>query len=247
LYAIVVTAPTRLDFSNSSPRWARSGGIESYAGGQAFFTYCGGPGWIPVNDARDDQGFRTFVIPPLVPPTNVNAIQTNPSTLSVTWTPPSPGPAPEGYRLDFFSAGTPVAQVLVGAASSVSLPIPPGTTGNFLVTVSSRIGNAASTPSSPAAFSLGSSPCATPPVPSGLTGSVTSGTARVQWNAVPGATSYIVSAGSSPGASDLFNGNVGNATSVAAAGVPAGFRAFVRVLAVGPCGPSGVSVEFELR
>ena len=90
-------------------------------------------------------------------------------------------------------------------------------------------------------------PCAVPAAPGGVNGSVTGGIGRVQWNAVAGATSYIVSAGSSPGASDLFNGDVGNVTSVMASGLPAGFRAFVRVLAVSSCGRSGPSVEFELR
>jgi hypothetical protein len=232
------------------PGWVVDVGA-SYAGGGLFNSALSCPGqsqqWFPRNG---DFGFRTFVIPSAgtpSPPTGINASQSNPSTLSVTWTPPAIGPVPEGYRLDFFSSGAPVAQVLVGPGASVSLPIPPGTTGNFLVTVSSRIGNVFSAPSSPAAFSLGSSPCAAPPPPTGVTGSVTSGTARVQWNAVPGATSYIVNAGSSPGASDLFNGDVGNATSVMASGLPAGFRAFVRVLAVSSCGRSVASVEFELR
>jgi len=249
LYAIVVTVPTLLDYSTTfPPAWARSGGIVSYPGGQAFFTFCGGPGWLPVNDPRDDLGFRTYVTPPLLPPTNVTASQANSLTLSVTWTPPSAGPVLEGYALDFYSSGALVTRVLVGPGGSVSLPIPPGTSGSFQVTVSSRIGNAVSAPSSPAAFSLGSFSCAAPPAaPSGLTGSVTSGTGRVQWNAVPGATSYIVSAGSLAGASDLFNADVGNVTSVAASGLPGGFRAFVRVVAVSGCGRSGASVELELR
>jgi hypothetical protein len=254
-YAIVVSVldapfPTT-GLVSTVPGWVVDVGA-SYAGGRSFRSALSCPGqsqqWFPTNG---DFGFRTFVIPASAgtpsPPTGINASQSNPSTLSVTWTPPAIGPVPEGYRLDFFSSGAPVAQVLVGPGGSVSLPIPPGTVGNFVVTVSSRIGGSFSVPSSPAAFSLGSSPCAALPAPSGLTGSVTSGTGRVQWNAVPGATSYIVSAGSSPGASDLFNGDVGNVTSVVAAGLPAGFRAFVRVFAVGLCGRSEASVEFELR
>ena len=67
-----------------------------------------------------------------------------------------------------------------------------------------------------------STPCATPAPPSGVTGSLVNGTASVSWPAVPGATSYIVRAGSTPGGSDLFNGNVGPTTSVSASGTAPG-------------------------
>jgi hypothetical protein len=89
----------------------------------------------------------------------------------------------------------------------------------------------------------GSAPCAPPQAPSGVNASITSGTAMVTWVAAAGATSYIVRAGSVPGGSDLFDGNVGNTTVVSASGLPAGFRAYVRVYAVSACGTSGASVE----
>ena len=88
-----------------------------------------------------------------------------------------------------------------------------------------------------------STPCAPPPAPTGVTGSVANGTASVSWSAVPGAASYIVRAGSTPGGSDLFNGNVGATTAVSASGLPAGFRAYVRVLAVSACGTGVPSVD----
>ena len=65
---------------------------------------------------------------------------------------------------------------------------------------------------------------------------LTAGTARLSWNAAPGAVSYIVQAGWLAGASDLFNGSVGALTSVSASALPPGFRAFVRVIAVNGCG-----------
>ena len=88
-----------------------------------------------------------------------------------------------------------------------------------------------------------STPCATPAAPTGVAGSVVNGIASVGWSAVPGAASYIVRAGSTPGGSDLFNGNVGATTSVSASGLPAGFRAYVRVLAVSACGTSVPSAD----
>ena len=75
-----------------------------------------------------------------------------------------------------------------------------------------------------------------PPPPSNLVGRITSGVGTATWNPSPGAASYIVQAGWSLGASDLFNANVGAATAVSAAGLPPGFRAFVRVIAVSACG-----------
>ena len=58
----------------------------------------------------------------------------------------------------------------------------------------------------------------------------------VSWNAAAGAASYILRAGSVSGASDLYNAGVGALTTVSASGLPAGFRAYVRVIAVNACG-----------
>ena len=116
--------------------------------------------------------------------------------------------------------------------------------GQYRVQVRAVNSTGTSAPSNAVDVIVGSStPCATPAAPSGVSGSVVNGTASVSWPAVPGATSYIVRAGSTPGASDLFNGNVGPTTSVSAAGLPAGFRAYVRVLAVSACGTSAPSAD----
>jgi hypothetical protein len=101
-----------------------------------------------------------------------------------------------------------------------------------------------SSPSNVVDVVVGSSaPCVTPAAPSSVNGALISDTATVSWSPVPGATSYIVRAGSAPGGSDLFNGNVGNTTAVSASGLPPGFRAFVRVSAASACGTSGASAE----
>jgi hypothetical protein len=56
---------------------------------------------------------------------------------------------------------------------------------------------------------------------------------------VPGATSYIISAGSTQGASNVaLPTNVGPNTTVSAGGLPPGFSAWVRVIAVNACGQS---------
>ncbi len=78
-----------------------------------------------------------------------------------------------------------------------------------------------------------------------MTGQVSGGLASVSFNASAGATSYIVQAGSQQGLSDLFNANIGN-TTAASAPVPAGFRAFVRIIAVNACGNSAPTADFVL-
>jgi hypothetical protein len=102
----------------------------------------------------------------------------------------------------------------------------------------------ASAPSNVVDVNVGSSaPCAPPSAPTGVNASLSNGTANVSWSAAAGATSYNVGAGSQPGGLDIFNGNVGNTTVVSASGLPAGFRAYVRVHAVSACGTSGPSAE----
>jgi hypothetical protein len=166
------------------------------------------------------------------------------SNLTVSWT-PAEGQATANL-LSFYSGVTLVASVMIGPETSVSLPIPPGTEGTFSVIVTPLVGGTPGPPSEPLTFHIGPGDggCSGAPLAPGVvTGSVASGTATVSWLPAAGATSYVVQAGSSPNASDLFNGNVGNVLSVSASGLPAGFRAFVRVLAVSACGNSGASAE----
>ena len=80
----------------------------------------------------------------------------------------------------------------------------------------------------------------------GVHATVAGVTASASWPPVGGATSYLVAAGSSPGLSDIFYGNVGNAGAVSA-GVSPGFRAYVRVMAVNACGQSAASAEVFMQ
>ena len=73
------------------------------------------------------------------------------------------------------------------------------------------------------------------------------GTATVSWPQVAGATSDIVSAGSALGGTNLFpTTNVGSNNQLGASGLPVGFQAFVRVIAVNACGQSP-AVDFLVR
>ena len=185
------------------------------------------------------------VSPPTTPPTDVRvAMQT--TQLTVTWL-DAPGGASSSstsYRIDFRAGhredGAVVAS-LTSAATSATVAVPPGVAGDFSVVVTGV--NAAGTgpPSERRDFTLGSTAavCAAAPAPVGdLAGSVTAGFARALWTAVPGATSYLIQAGSQPGTADLYAlTNLGSATQAGAA-VPEGFRGWIRVVAVNACGSS---------
>jgi hypothetical protein len=83
-----------------------------------------------------------------------------------------------------------------------------------------------------------------PAPPTNLTASVLGPTITLAWNPSAGATSYRLRAGSSAGASNVFDGDIGNLiglTAVAGAGTY-----FVRVHAVGPGGESGPSNEVRI-
>ena len=136
----------------------------------------------------------------------------------------------------------------VGAVTSLSAQVGNGT---YFVRVRGRgFDGTVTAPSNEVSFLVGvtgQATCSAPPTPpTGLVGSTTGLLAAVQWMAAQGATSYLVQAGSAPGLSDVYYGNVGGAVSVSAQ-VQAGFSAYVRVVAVNGCGQSAPSAEIFLQ
>jgi hypothetical protein len=173
-------------------------------------------------------------------------VATQGSQLTVSWRDPSQGMAPgaTGYRVDFRQGhfdGGPVVASVAEASTTLTLTVPPGVAGPFNVVVTAFNAAGAGPPSERRDFTIGATGggCLAPPAPiANLTGSVIAGFARVEWSAVAGATRYLVQAGSSPGAGDLFAlTDVGASTSVGAA-VPGGFSGWVRVFAANACGVS---------
>ncbi|HYU79623.1 MAG TPA: hypothetical protein VEK56_11600, partial [Vicinamibacterales bacterium] len=135
----------------------------------------------------------------------------------------------------------------VGSSTSLSASIG---TGTYYVRVRARrVGGAATAPSNEISFSVGATGAgcaAAPAAPSDLSGSVAGDLATLAWSPSTGASSYLVQAGSAPGLSDVFYGNVGGAASVDGQ-VSAGFSAYVRVIAVNACGQSAASTELLLH
>ncbi len=121
--------------------------------------------------------------------------------------------------------------------------------GIYFVRVRARTSPEASVASNEIRIAVGSAflACTTAPAtPTAISGSVVGDQATLAWAAAPGATSYIVQAGSAPGLSDVYYGDVGGSPIVSAVVAP-GFSAYVRVVAVNVCGQSAASAEILLQ
>jgi hypothetical protein len=165
-----------------------------------------------------------------------------PFTITIGWDPPDEG-QPTSYIIEAGSRpGRSDITVFETAALADPILVIAGVpAGTYFVRVRARNSAGISEPSNEIVVNLGSSICGVPVAPAGLTTSATDGLATLGWTASPGATSYRLEAGSTPGANDVFSGDIGNLTSLVAQ-APAG-RVFVRVRAVNACGLSPPSNE----
>jgi hypothetical protein len=185
---------------------------------------------------------------------DVAVVQTG-SALTVSWTPPATPVAQ--YIVNFFAGdaalvgpSTRIASVgAAGTSTELSLPIPPGTgSGTYTVVITSLnsefllIGT-----STPVPFTLGAPGCSgPPPPPTGLAGTRVLRTTNIRWNQSPGASSYVVQAGTTELAANLFNGNIGNVLAVGSDALDPSLPLFVRVLAVNDCGASQPTADLNL-
>jgi hypothetical protein len=203
-------------------------GNDDIAGIRFIYPSTGGltpPGSAPSNLAVAVNGTTSITV-------SFNAVN------AVSASEPS---AATSYRLDFRqTVGGPVVASISTSTTSTTIPLPPGTLGTFNVTATGVNSAGAGPTSAPVSFTIGGSgPCTGPPASPVVSGGVVGGTATVQWPQVPGATSYILSAGTNQGGTNLFpTTNIGLNNQVQATGLPAGFTAWVRVIAVNACGQS---------
>lgn len=165
--------------------------------------------------------------------------------LGIAWA-PGPGASPTTHRLDFYSGAALVTQVTTGPALFASLPIPAGVSGVYGVRVTAFNGAIAGPTSTQVDFTIAPG-CAVPTAPI-VTGAVVGTTATVSWLPVQGASSYLLSAGTTPGGTQyLPQTSVGSDTTASASGLPPGFFAWVRVSAVNACGQQGPAVDFLVQ
>jgi hypothetical protein len=210
-------------------------------------------GPVPLS-ADDLQGIRviypgttsTVTLPG--PPIGLTASSSG-SSVTLAWLAPPSGGTPSAY---FIEAGS-----VPGAANLAAF-----STGNAATTFSAsgvgsgvyyvrvKASNSAGVggPSNEATLVVGSACGGAPGAPSGfvLTGN-SGGTVSFQWIAAAGGpTSYIIEAGSTPGATNLANSDLGStATSFTASGVGRGTY-FVRLRARNACGTGAPSNEVTL-
>lgn len=165
------------------------------------------------------------------------------TTVSVSWAPPSSGGAPTGYvaQVGTSPGAANVFNAAVGAITAASGTLAPGT---YYIRV--RAQNAAGTgpASNEVAVTVGPS-CTLPAAPV-LSGGASGGTVSLSWTTPAGGpiAGYTLQAGSSSGASNLYNAAVG-LTNGLAAGVGPGTY-YIRVLATAACGAGAVSNQLAV-
>lgn len=185
------------------------------------------------------QAFRT-AIPGTLPtvPLNLQASVVG-NTITVAWQPPAQG-APLSTYILRAGSGPGLSDVYngpVGNVTTVSSPIP---NGIYYIRVLAQ--NA--TGVGPATADVVATVGVPPGPPQNVVATAVGGTIVLNWSPPAGGgaiSTYIVRAGTSPGASNLFDGAVGAVTSVSGAVEPGTY--YLRVLAHGPGGTSAPSNE----
>jgi hypothetical protein len=185
------------------------------------------------------QAFRAAAAGPVPSaPQNLQAAVVG-NTITVSWQPPAQGTPISTYIV---RAGTgpglsDVYNGAVGGTTTVSSPIANGT---YYIRVLAQ--NA--TGVGPATADVVATVGVPPGTPQNVVGSAAGGTITLSWSppGTGGAVStYLVQAGTAPGASNVFNGAVGAVTSVSGPVGPGTY--YLRVLAQGPGGTSPASSE----
>ncbi|HXI28247.1 MAG TPA: fibronectin type III domain-containing protein, partial [Vicinamibacterales bacterium] len=164
------------------------------------------------------------------------------STVTLKWAAPAAGPVPTAYVVEAGSCPglADLAQVPNGLA--LSLVAPGVGDGIYYVRVRGANANGVGVPSDEVAVVVGQ-PASAPACAQGLSVSVNGSTVALGWSPVPGATTYVIEAGSTSGLSNLANISTGSTSpQFIAGGVPAGVY-YVRVRAVTASGVSRPSNE----
>jgi len=151
------------------------------------------------------------------------------------------GVPPYHFQLDTFGGFPPIGLVLAANGALTGAPRSAVTNHTFKVCAVDTTGVNSCPTVTMTIAPAGPPPCTAPPAPpTGVAAAADGTTLTVSWNRSDGATSYVLEAGTSPGASNLFNGDVGDVSSLTAPGVPAG-TLYIRVRARNGCGTSAVS------
>jgi hypothetical protein len=144
------------------------------------------------------------------------------------------GPAAGESGLADFDTGS--------AATTLSARAPEGV---YFVRIHARRPEGVSGPSNEVSFALVPFGCnAVPRAPVGLTGTASADGATLEWGAAVGAASYLVEAGSQPGAADIAILDMGTRLNLQTSAPPG--RYFVRTRGLNSCGRGAASNEVVL-
>jgi len=181
-------------------------------------------------------------------PSQTFAAAVSGNTVTFTWTPPLTGGVPSSYVVEAAVSPGGVAIASLGTATSpLVVPIVPN--GVYYVAVRGVNADGLGQRSNeivvvvPGGGSGGG--CASPPnAPTSLTSGSFGNLVTLAWATPAGgcqATSYVIQAGSSPGASNIAVVNAGAATTLSASAPPGTY--YIRVLALNTFGGSAASNE----
>lgn len=206
---------------------------------------------LSINNARlTIANWRAAIVEPPHQPTGLTLTASG-RTVNFSWTPAANGPPATSYLIQ--AGGAPGLANLATINTGSSTPsftvasVPPGT---YYVRVIGVNLAGAGTPSENILLSMTPAGVCTslPGAPALLPPAISGNTVAFSWNAPQSGAppaSYVVSAGSGPGQSNLAVVNAGGATSLAA-NAPNGLY-FVRVAARNACGVGPVSNEVSVR
>lgn len=192
---------------------------------------------------RTPQALRGLAVFPLLgakAPTNLRARPKGTAT-EFTWDAPANPPA--GYVIEAgLASGQTLGTLPIGNVTSFSLDVPPG---SYYVRV--RTAGAVGGTEELSNEVLVRGGCSAPPLPpTALAAAVNGSTLSLSWTAPDALVStYVLSAGSAPGLSDIATVPLSGATTTVSGAVPAGSY-FVRVLAVNACGASAPTSDIRV-
>ncbi len=170
------------------------------------------------------------------PPTDLQA-QTTGSSVALAWT---FSPDALTYVLEAGSAPG-LANLFNGDVTGITQLTAPVGPGTYFVRVRSRRGIALGPPSAEVSFTIGTACGGPPPTPIGHSVETAGLFVRLRWGSSPGATGYVLEAGTAPGQANLVNTPLGSRSLFAAVAFPGTF--YTRIRATNACGVSTVSNE----
>lgn len=175
------------------------------------------------------------------------AFQVSGTTVILTWSAPT-GAAVASFTLEAGSASglSDIVNFSTGSAATTftATNVPSGT---YFVRVRAQNADGTSGPSNEVVITVvvDGGPCPTPAAPTGFTATATGNTVTLTWHTVAGALSFVIEAGSAPGATDITTFDTGSAATTFSTTAPDGTY-YVRIRVRTGCGTSAASTEAVL-